>query len=163
VQSIPGARIGYCGYLMHLLSVSTCYICSVAASRIVAPSPRPGVIVSSKKNLLPKGDNTFLYAESKRARVSSVTFRAMSRRIVPCRTVPCHTVPCLAPVPHRPMPYCALPQRPGRDRGVTCHVTPSRPIPSVAFRRHFRSRCESVFRIRDILVQIRILGSVSFD
>jgi len=39
------------------------------ASRIVAPSPRPGVIVSSKKNLLPKGDNTFLYVESKRARL----------------------------------------------------------------------------------------------
>jgi hypothetical protein len=92
---LSGARIGYYGDLMHLLSesIGTCYICRVAASRIVAPSPRPGVIVSSKKNLLPKGDNTFLYAESKRARVSSVTFRAMSRRIVPCRNVTCHTVP----------------------------------------------------------------------
>jgi len=37
-----------------------------------SPSPRPGVIVSTKdckRNLLPKGENTFLYAESKRARM----------------------------------------------------------------------------------------------
>ena len=35
-------------------------------------SPRPGVIVSSKeckRNSLPKGENSFLYAESKRAKL----------------------------------------------------------------------------------------------
>jgi hypothetical protein len=55
--------------------------------------PRPGVIVTSKKNLIPKGYSTFLYAEFKRARVSTVRYRAMSCRIVPCHTLTCHTVP----------------------------------------------------------------------
>lgn len=38
----------------------------------VGASPRPGVIVSSKeckRNSLPKGENSFLYAESKRAKM----------------------------------------------------------------------------------------------
>jgi len=41
-------------------------------SPMSVPSPRPGVIVSMKdckKNVLPKGDNGFLYAESKRAKM----------------------------------------------------------------------------------------------
>jgi hypothetical protein len=49
---------------------------------------RPGVIVSSKKNLLPQGDNTFLYAEAKRARVSSMPCRRLPYFTVPCRPVP---------------------------------------------------------------------------
>jgi len=42
-------------------------------SPLHVPSPRPGVIMSTKdsmkKNLLPKGENNFLYAESKRAKM----------------------------------------------------------------------------------------------
>jgi len=47
-----------------------------------APSPRPGVIVSTKdckRNMLPKGENTFLYAESKRAKMEREKEEKMRR------------------------------------------------------------------------------------
>ncbi len=68
--------------------LSPFYSTGTAASRIVAPSPRPGVITSSKKDLLPQGDNTFLYAESKHARVSSVPYHAMPSHALLCPAAP---------------------------------------------------------------------------
>ncbi len=72
---------------MLLLYLQRCRITDYGAP------PRLGVIVTSKKNLIPKGYNTFLHAEFKRARVSTVLYRAMSCRIVPCHTLTCQTVP----------------------------------------------------------------------
>lgn len=42
----------------------------IGPHNLVVPLPRPGVIVSSKnRNQLPRGENEFLYSESKRARL----------------------------------------------------------------------------------------------
>jgi len=70
-EKSPGPEEMRCTSLSSVSIKSPCSSPEMEAmSPIVAvPSPRPGVIVSAKKNVLPKGDNGFLYAESKRAKL----------------------------------------------------------------------------------------------
>ena len=59
-------------YIECIFQIGISKFLSFRMDVLSSPSPRPGVIVSTKdckRNLLPKGENTFLYAESKRARM----------------------------------------------------------------------------------------------